>query len=283
MNHSISIYSKIAVFVVISGCAPESEEPLSVGAAPASLSVRVPSVAGYQHNLSRSKFHIGSGVVTSTEGNLVKMIGSDGVFSTNVKTGTVVATLNSGSSIFGAAPYASGGTAHNQQVRDYFIAAGLPADQIGFVSLATGQRGSWAGGLPNSSPRFVGYSSALVRVIKGIEVVDSLAMAEFNANGDVVAEAVFWPDVPQRTVDDANSLVAILSDPTGKAKYLAGLPVQAASGRVVIRHTSGAFNAPFEAFASFDVTEQNHVRHFDVGGNELRTPQERAPGKPTPR
>lgn len=184
---------------------------------------------------------------------------------------------------------------HNQQVVDYFLAAGVPKDQIGGVHATTylSSSGSLKDPRP-APPKIDGYASVLERKIDKYPVVDSVGWARMTDQGRVVSEWVYWPAIPAKALTDARRLDELATN-SGKTDFLARLPAGLPSGKVVIRHSSAVAEGPFEVFASYDVLERRTssmtageenpsdahqlvsvvVRHFDVDGVERRLPQER--------
>ena len=139
-----------------------------------------------------------------------------------------------------------------------------------------------------------GHQSVRERKIEDIPVVDSVAWARVNEQGQVVGEWVYWPAIPAEVITDARRLKERLSRDSTKGAFLARLPIDVLTGQVVIRHSSAIATGPFEAFASYDVVERrlapepathersvdtsraaSVVRHFDVDGNERSLPHER--------
>ncbi len=139
-----------------------------------------------------------------------------------------------------------------------------------------------------------GYQSVRERRIEDVPVVDSVAWARVNEQGQVGGEWVYWPAIPPEVIADARRLKEQLSRDSAKGAFLARLPVNVQAGQVVIRHSSAIATGPFEAFASYDVVERrlapepatrersidtsraaSVVRHFDVDGNERTLPHER--------
>jgi hypothetical protein len=181
---------------------------------------------------------------------------------------------------------------HNEQVVAYFVAAGVPRDQIGGVHANTYLSSS--GSMKDERPAPVkvdGYASILERKILRYSVVDSIAWARMDEQVRVVSEWVYWPAIPAKVLADARRLEELVSP--GKTEFLARLPAGLPAGKVVIRHSSATEEGPFEVYASYDVLERKEsslaiadksrsdarvvsvVRHFDVDGAELRLPQER--------
>ena len=271
----------------------------------ASQSRKSRRAVGYQHSLERSRFVTGATGVEQRrveEHGFSKTIGPDGVFATNLRNGLVVATQSGGSDkgeakvgdVRPKAGYVIDPDKHNSQVMDYFLAAGIPKDQIGGVHATTylSSSGSAQDARP-APPKVDGYASILERKIEKFPVVDSVAWARMNEQGKVVSEWVYWPAIPAKALADARRLEEMVGS-SGQTDFLARLPAGLPRGRVVIRHSSATVEGQFDAFASYDIVErrtsagptgeQNRgdahqlisvvVRHFDVHGAERRLPQE---------
>ncbi|MGH8475181.1 MAG: hypothetical protein ACRER2_05325, partial [Methylococcales bacterium] len=192
--------------------------------------------------------------------------------------------------------YTLGADKHNQQVLDYFVAAGIPKDQIGGVYATTSLYASGGADesvVPAPQPKIAGWQSVLGRVINGVPVVDSLAWARMNDQGKVISEWLYWPAIPSKAMDEARQLSAKISQEGERAAFLSRLPHDLPPGKVVIRHSAASDLGPFEVFASYDVVERRMlsesigpssadgmipavsiVRHFDVKGNERKLAQE---------
>jgi hypothetical protein len=247
------------------------------------------SVSGYSHSFTNSKFHIGSNPISVAESGLLKTVGTDGVFGIVPETGWVLAIPNATSPSRLVAPLTSSPDVNNARVLDYFTSNGLPASQVGGVNAhasmyASGARDSSTPTLP-AKPEFGGYTSVVTRAVSGVPVPDSFAWARFNADGEVVAEQVYWPALPSTVVNAASALAARLSDPVVRDNYLRQLPSGASNGQVVIRHSACSYRGGFEAMASYDFTtegESPRVRHFDASGAEVTLKSEAsAPPPPT--
>jgi hypothetical protein len=263
---------------------------------------------GYQHSLERSRFVTGTELRRVEKFGFAKVVGPDGVFATNLRNGLVVAVQSGGSdkgkgkaeNEKARAGYVMDPNKHNEQVVDYFLAAGVPKEQIGGVHANTylSSSGSVKEARP-APPKIDGYASVIERKIEKYPVVDSVAWARMNERGKVVSEWVYWPAIPAKALTDARRLEK-LAGSSGKTDFLARLPAGLPSGKVVIRHSSAVVEEPFETFASYDVLEKRTssrtvggetpggktasttfplvsvvVRHFDVDGVERRLPQER--------
>lgn len=279
----------LVMMVAACGVAPEPELQPGTGAIAGLLGTSGAAAdgAGYIHLASASKFHVGSAATNLSELGFSKVVGSDGVFATAAN-GWVGAFPVAGAASTMVDPLTRVPEVHNQTVVSYFVGAGLPTAQIGNVTAHADARGSGtgktSGPLPNGT--FAGYTSVLARVVAGIPVPDSFAWAQFNANGEVVKEAVYWPAIPQSVIQEAQALNAKLSDPTQRATYMSKLPAGLVNGQVVIRHSSCSERSTFEVFAGYDLTERREmggVRHFDMNGTEFKMKSEAHPGPQTPR
>lgn len=258
---------------------------------------------GYQHSLERSRFVTGPELRRVEEFGFSKVVGPAGVFATDLHNGLVVAVQSGGANKGEAkagneeakAGYVMDPDKHNQQVVDYFLAAGVPKDQIGGVHATTYLSSS--GSLNDTRPAPVkvdGYASVLERKIEKFPVVDSAGWARMNERGEVVSEWVYWPAIPAKALEDARRLLEMTAGDSDKTAFLTRLPARLPPGKVVIRHTSATAQEPFEVFASDDIVESRPspktadgenlssaplgasvVRHFDVDGVERRLPQER--------
>lgn len=161
-------------------------------------------------------------------------------------------------------------------------------DQVADIRNTVNMSGNGPAGSPEV-PSAVSYNSIVTRAIGGIRVVESHAWARFDSDGDVVAEDVYWPELPAAVVSDANALSLILGDPAQRAAFLAKLPDFTGSdvGSVAIRHTSEFERSPLVVRASydayFDTGHGGYVRHFAADGGEFRLPQELRQAVETPR
>lgn len=278
-NHATTL-AFVGIMAAGLGCSapePSGLAPQTAAALAGSAAIQTGSsvISGYRHMLAASKFYIGSTLASSQAGPYLRTIGSDGVFSVHNTTGFAMATPNAKSAAAAKPAYSSNGDVHNAAVKDYFVSCGLPADQILFVSAHATvhtlvKEGDSAVGQPMT---FDWYSSVISRQVNGIPVPDSFAWARMNASGEVVAEAVFWPDLPVDAVNTAEGLAAASPAVSGADRT--------GQGRAVIRHTGPTFAGAFAADATFDVPpegEMGHVRHFNANGAEVFLAYE----KPTP-
>jgi hypothetical protein len=168
----------------------------------------------------------------------------------------------------------SGSQEHTSAVQDYFIAAGLPADQIGEVKPYAHLRGTNKR-VPDESDVMYRYG-VLFRQYNGIRVEDSMAWARLNVEGDSVTESVYWPEIPAPIIATANAFAALLADPAGRTAYVQQLPAGAATalGRLVIHHSPGIYLRAFAAAAVFDVSVDGHIVHYGLDGRVVVLPHE---------
>lgn len=283
----------IVITWIISGCADKD-----IPQAPHAGTVQTDSggMVGYQHGLERSRFIVGANSRPTREFGFIKVVGSEGTFAVDAENGAVFAIPNARSlEQQKAVWYTQGADEHNQQVLDYFVAAGIPQDQIGGVHATTSLYAS--GGANDSGtvqPKIAGWQSVLQRVINGVPVIDSVVWARMNEQGKVISELVYWPPISAKAINEARRLRSMLSQESERAAFLSRLPSDLPLGKVVIRHSSATVGGPFEVFASYDVVEHRTsseptkapdmvgtgratsiVRHFDIEGNERKLAQER--------
>lgn len=233
------------------------------------------SMPGYAHSLARSRFKIGQG--PSLEVNtptLQRWRGTLGSIAFDPTNSWSMAILNADAP---AGPYILDETTHNDRVKAYFLAAGIPLDQIGSVQTTyqahvTGTRGA------NSGPQLDSITSILRRVVHGIPVPESVAWAKMTTDGNVDAECVFWPPIDSSTLQNAVNLAAKVADQGGHAALVARLPPIVREIGVVIHHTDPSMHSTPTAYAAFDAVvgsvQVEAPRHFDSNGTEFRLPHE---------
>src|SRR5215475_5382889 len=98
--------------------------------------------SGYQHELKQSHFVIGEEARAVTESGWSRQIGPTGVFATSLHNGVVMALPNAHAEAAQASRYGKDAAQHNEEVLKYFIAAGIPKNQIGGVHTMTRLSGS---------------------------------------------------------------------------------------------------------------------------------------------
>lgn len=205
-----------------------------------------------------------------TEFGIHKVVGNNGVFGTRVATGMVLASPNADSPSRFLGPLAGGAAAHDAAVKEYFIGAGLPKEQIASVRVM-------AGGLMDGEAKqpadahFKALYSYLDRSVDGIPVVDSFAWARINEEEQVVTESVYWPAIPQAVIDGAKAFASSLADATWATAFHQKAPQ---NGKIVIRHTPGVWDGAFKAAVAYDVTWAGQVLHYDSSGARFKLPSE---------
>jgi hypothetical protein len=284
MLRSIQRYTASACVVLglVSGCGSSggSPEVIAGGAQTSARPPLDPVVPGYVHTLDRSRFKIGKAPTLELSSPLLqRWRGSFGAFAVDPTNGLAMGVLDHDAP---AGPYMLDAAGQSAKVKAYFIAAGIPADQIATVD-ATYNVGVDATPMapPTSSApiQLRSINSILRRAVAGIRVEESVAWAKMTVNGDVDAEWVYWPPIETSVVDAAVALAAKMADPVEHAAFIAKLPgVVSKDGGVVIHHSSPSVHEAPVAVASYDVTlearETAPMRHFDARGNELRLAQE---------
>jgi hypothetical protein len=245
----------------------------------------------YRHTPDRSRMLTGPNAASRFEDGMQKVVGDWGTMAIDVRNGHAQGVPNADAPTLARAPFGSTLAEHNEHVKAMFVAAGVPEAEIGSVQGSVGQG---YGGRAGEEAEPYGnrwYVSTLTRTAGGIPVGESFAWAQIDERDEVVSEAVYWPAIPQKVIDEAKALQAKLDAPGGRESFLSTLAIdraEAASGRVVIRHSSAVAEGPFETHAVYDVTRRtrggmSHTLHFDANGAEVRLPQERRAAPSAPR
>jgi hypothetical protein len=164
------------------------------------------------------------------------------------------------------------------------VALGLPVQQLGSIHANTLMRGgaSAADGFARRElpPEIVGFATVVGRQIDGIAIAESIAWAEFDGNGKVAAETLYWPDIPLKAVEEARAFVQTMNNPTSATTYRALLPAGiSATGQVVIHHAPHWAEGPAWTQVSYDspsTTKGTTMRHFGTNGSELRLEHEKS-------
>ena len=261
--------------IVFTACGSHSvDEPvgrLQAGVTTAS------TLAGYVHSIDRSRFRIGQGTTLEVNApTLRRWRGSLGTFAVDPTNGWSMGDLNADAP---RGPYILDDTAQGTHVKAYFVAAGLPIDQVAWVGATYNVEGGGAVSDPASGiAHLESINSILRRSINGIKIIESVAWAKMTTAGDVDAEYVFWPPIDMSVVNAATAFAATIGDAAAHTAFISRLPgvVQRDDG-VVIHHTSPVVHAAATAYVAYDVvlgTTPTTERHFDVTGLEFRLPQE---------
>lgn len=280
-----------ALLACVFGCSvtsqpePEPSAPFIASASASARSRQLHYLPGYVHDHQRSKFAKGSLLVSRSELGADRYVGEHGVFAFRPQSGLSVGIPNGDSPIAALPRMAGSAEDHNQAVRSYFVAGGLPDDQISRVDALARMSQSYGDGT-SSTPQLICWNSMVHRQAGGVQVRDSYAWARFNVVGQVVAEGVHWPELPAGVIADAAALSAIAKAPGSLATLRAKLPadLQTTPGEVMIHHTPGEWAGAFVAAATFDMTRNGRVLHFDKNGVEVQFPNEKrgAYGTPPP-
>jgi hypothetical protein len=207
---------------------------------------------------------------------MTKTIGTWGVFATLTSTGWSMGLPNADSPVRMSPALISSAADHNKAVLDYFVGAGLPADQIDRVDAGptVATTTSVKDNFVPSPPQLHHYLSSIFRKVNDVPVGESFATAWINAKGEVVEESIYWPAIPASAIASAMSFRDLLSDPTRSAAVLGSVPPSSKGGRLVIHHTP-CVGGPVEATATYDVIDGNRVRHFGPDGTEAFLASER--------
>lgn len=292
----MSRLAAVLTFVLLTSCSPT---PMPNMDAPGTIVRTQGDTPGYQHGVDRSKFVAGQTVRQRFADGYVRWEGDNGVFAVNPVSGAAVGTLTSArlaaTEAAGTAPPSA--EKHALMVRDYFLNAGVPADQIAGVDDLTllAERGE-VRSKERAQPVIIGYISALRRQIGEVPVPDSVAWARIDERGVVLGEGVHWPAIPKRTIEDARELRALAADPARLRTVMTALPAEATDGKVAIRHTHAASRSAPIAVAVYvvqfmppgddprGVAKAPVELNFDRQGKRVVLPSEREPAAPeTPR
>jgi hypothetical protein len=252
----VSLATIAAVVAIQGGCTSSVTPPdRTHGSGDVISSLASAGAIGYQHTIERSKFALGSGVAARDEFGMHKIVGDQGVFATRAS-GMVTAITNGDSTARQGIPIGDD-KLHNDAVRRYFVASGIPEDQIAAVQDFQVVRAPASGDQPDDpSKRTVMYRySMLKRSIQGIVVADSFAWARMNVDGAVVEEQVYWPSIPGSVIDSALEFSAKLKDEAVLVAFEAQLPPHRTPSGVVIRHSPGEWDGTFFADAYVDVVQ----------------------------
>jgi hypothetical protein len=286
-----TIFACAAAAALLAGCsstgAPEATRAGAPAAAGVSTVAASPgSIAGYLHRPEVSRFALGATRSSVREGHYLRRLGENGVLATT-DTGATIGVLNADKIdlvLRDTGPLTNDPAEHEKKVRDYFVAGGLPAEQIGHVHTMTlmQNEGSSFEDPGTKRAQFLAYTTILHRAVGGVTVEGSHASASFNANGDVTGEEVYWPELPASVLRDAQALRDQLSrEGTGALKARLG-DARYDDGEVMIHHSPHMAES-FETFASVVFRGAGLPdRHLAADGRELRFTEEPLPA-PTER
>lgn len=298
MNSEFYFAIAFATIIAGTGCdssskpaepAPQPREQQSLSSSEMASS----SIAGYAHTFDKSKFRVGRGPSDLSNSGFLKVVGPYGVFAVDPVNHHAAGVANADSP---TGTFTRSASDHEARVLSYFATAGVPSDQVGGVHSTVSAAGGGRGGDPDATRAMsIQYTSIVGRAIKGIPVAESHAWARFDDNDDVVAEDVYWPEIPTDALDEALTIADQLKDTATAAGFRAKLPAEVATaeGRVLIRHSSLAEHGSFVARGCYDVlmrvggekagVRSGYTRHFGPDGTEFRLPQEMRQDIRTPR
>ena len=216
------------------------------------------------------------------ESGFQKVSGPRGVFALNPTTGFSMAQPTA-EVVQAFKPLGSSAEEHHARVREYFVKAGLPADQIESVQGGADlmEKGE-VGVVETREVKLIGYHTLITRSIGGVRIVESRAFAMLADSGRPILEGVYWPTIPRSVVEEALSFrIAIKNGELAvlRAAMSADIsPADAEQGEVVVHHRPAWWQGdPIETKVSYDVHTAQGTRHFDRQAVEFRVPDEVSP------
>lgn len=230
----------------------------------------------YRHLPTMSRFSLDTEAPKVVTRGWERIVSSHGVFATSLVNGSVIALPNADAPALTVAALSNLATVHNNRVLQYFMAAGLPTQEISGTHVTTQikQSGTALQG-EVGRPTFVSYTTHIDRSVSGIPVLSSRAWATFNANDEVVAEEVFWPAIPADVVAKAKALQTAWSDPSLMRSLRQRMTAQtpetpSTGGQVAIIHTPATYSAAVTSAAVVEImgaAPMPRMLHFDINGD----------------
>jgi hypothetical protein len=270
-------------FFIAIGCgATRDSDP----ALTAPLVSEIASGISFSHSLASSHFHLGANVSLLSSDGFLQTSGDDGVFQVDQSSGAAFGVENAASPANARGPLTLDSDAHNQKVLDYMQASGLPMAEVARVHANTIMSGGVTGSGVRLKDSLVGFTSVINRQLGGVRVSESFALARFNADGETVHEAVYWPAIPSDVVGAAAQMSATVADPrtlNPLLRLIQGANPEvgnAAGGEVVIHHSPFWMRkAVPDTVVTYDVIigvagSKPRVRHFDSTGAAVVLPSE---------
>ncbi|MBX3200716.1 MAG: hypothetical protein KF850_28470 [Labilithrix sp.] len=260
----------VALLVFAGGCSTTPPEPkgndsseqkmLASGTSALSLG----ATSGFVRDMRTSMFDIGIQVDSVDTPLLRRIVGSEGSVAI-WKNGYFAARLHSSTKV--RRPMEDG-EEHNARVLSYFKDAGLPREQLGDVHAHATMEESGAAGATTAARRLITYTTIVTRQVLGVRVPESHAWAELDEHGSVVAEDVWWPDIPAHVVAELQTFAQQLSG-VARESYRTMLPseVRTAQGELVIHHAVPIGTVPMRV--TYDVHDGERERSFDLNGREV--------------
>ena len=272
----------VAVVVACLGCDGARPQDSRVGTA----LTAAPNIPGFSHTFEHSRFKPGGAPSAISDMGFSKLVGTNGVFSVDEVNGWVLATPNGGAPSTLRPPYPGTAADHDARVLGYFLASGIPKDQIAGIQVHTLMQTSMSLVDNKKAPdTLLGYYSILNRAINGVPVADSTAWARFNADDEVVEESVFWPELPASVLDRVSAVTAAFGDSARlgaiQQKIEAGAKgYGSVPGRIVIHHADSTYRGTPFAVVTYDVFpghDRLAVGHFDETGQRITLAHETQP------
>lgn len=292
MTKFTPILRMIPIVVLTNACglAPDpSSDPSVKATAAAAAELTTPSpvapsgmrLRGYRHMAPCSRMKIGDGVRQDQIFEFERIVGSEGVLAYG-KHGVTLGVPNAGAPSTRAERFPGTADDHTARVLRYFVEeCGLPSDQVGETHITALMRSEGsvldkAAG-KQETPVLVGYTTVIDRAVAGVSVRGSYAWARFNKNDEVVAEEVYWPEIPDTLLDSASSAQRALQAQPARAQLAQRLPpaLQNAPFEVVIHH-SPHFQDTFEAVVAVEAPGSASAQRFNLDGTEFRFAHEKA-------
>ncbi|CAN5845404.1 hypothetical protein BH11MYX4_BH11MYX4_33110 [soil metagenome] len=276
MSLRATVLATIVAACVTYGCSrdvvePPSMEPAS-GRAQALAASGATPVSGYRHQVSRSRFWRASPNKAEATSSLTRYTGDDRMMIV-LPNGFVSASVNAKSPARSLGAFSANSDVHNAHVVDYFTEAGLPTAQMSSPHVTTRVRatGSEVGG--ETERHLLGYTTVINRIVLGVRVEGSFAWAEFNKAGEVIAEQVWWPELPASVVDDVSRMVDTLQSTSTGSLLRSKLPVEVKTepGEVVIHHEP-PIGRSFKAAVTLDFARPGRqtTLSYDLNGDPVR-------------
>lgn len=104
-------------------------------------------------------------------------------------------------------PYNGSADEHGNAIKQVFLAAGLPDEQIASVDTGVTVRASASASDPESVTRELeSYTTVIKRQVDGIPVTGSHAIGRMDHLGRVTLQTTYWPPIPRAVINDAVAL-----------------------------------------------------------------------------
>jgi hypothetical protein len=267
----------------------------------------------YAHTLGVSRFAVGDGSRSETEGPFERVIGDKGVFFVDTVTGATLAVPNglalpkppvdapasgnySPQALNYPQPMTTNPDEHSAAVKAYLVAAGVPAAEVSGTHVTTTMAGGGPvrDGVQPAQSKLLWYTTHLDRSLGGIPVESSYAFAAFDNGGRVITEGVYWPAIPANVVSSARAFAERLAAPRERTAFMAKVRKAAPGagdtpGSVKIVHTSGGYHGPFQAAAVYSTVVPSRwggkaqILRFDETGARVRLNEEAATEADSPK